>query len=172
MGTFVTADETLFSDKSAAPGAELPAGWSTSNVPTADNLNDLRDACYDLRTYVKGVVAPTLTALGAMSAHWDAATGNDAPRFWVSAGSVHLMGSATANDNAAASTLFPAGTIPADYRPSSSRMGSCNYYDSGPETETFVTLSIQPDGSVVANIIDPGADDQVSFYACWPIEAP
>lgn len=51
MGNFIRSLSSLFSDKATAPGATLPAGWSTANVSTAADLNSLRDALYDLRNH-------------------------------------------------------------------------------------------------------------------------
>lgn len=72
MGTFVTNPlETLFADKSPAPGLALPEGWTTDNVGTAANLNDLRDAAYDLRTAViaaEGDIDTLEASVAALSA--------------------------------------------------------------------------------------------------------
>lgn len=55
MGTFVTQPTTpeLYDDKSPAPGAQLPTGWTVDNVTEADNLNDIQAALLDCRAAIR-----------------------------------------------------------------------------------------------------------------------
>lgn len=66
MGTFVTDEEDLFDDKVTAPGISLRAGWTNDNVPTAQNMNDIRDALYDLRDHTSGWVNVKSDPYGAV----------------------------------------------------------------------------------------------------------
>lgn len=58
MGTFVTQTDapTLFESgpKQAAPNSRLPTGWTTRNVPEADDLNAIHNALMDLRAEARG----------------------------------------------------------------------------------------------------------------------
>lgn len=55
MGTFVAGNDDLFEDKVAAPGQFRRAGWSDNNIVRAADVNALKNACYDLRTYATGI---------------------------------------------------------------------------------------------------------------------
>jgi parallel beta-helix repeat protein len=51
MGDFFSnpVTPTLYEDKEPAPGQTLRPGWTTRNVPTAQNLTDIKNALLDLR---------------------------------------------------------------------------------------------------------------------------
>lgn len=147
MGTFVTNVETLFADKVTAPGQALPAGWTTDNVATADNLNKLRNACYDLRTEV---LSTTATAFGPSSGFGDSGGAED-PHYFKVGGLVYCQG-ILYGDGAPGEVYSVANGLPVGFRPAVVKRFAVaanlkDFLGDGPGLTT-AHLVFNPDGSV------------------------